>query len=154
MLFFTCIKLVACVLVCGSVLMCAHATACIKQRRLKVASSHGLSGHQPRSWCFFPNIEKSLGSRLTGHASLLSFKTQQEQFSYGRKQGKQQLGYRRRTFKPNDSLSALLIKKTLWPFFMDGIQLPQGQCHFKEEVYFLPLSSQIFLVLILSTSEG
>ena len=37
---------------------------------------------------------------------------------------------------------------------MDGVQLPQGYSHFEEAVYFLPLSSQIFLVLILSTSEG
>ena len=37
---------------------------------------------------------------------------------------------------------------------MDGAQLPQGYSHFKEVVYFLPLSSQKFLVLILSTSEG
>ena len=37
---------------------------------------------------------------------------------------------------------------------MDGVQLPQGESHFKEAVYFLPLSSQKFLVLILSTSEG
>ena len=40
------------------------------------------------------------------------------------------------------------------PFNMDGIQLPQGYSHFKEAVYFLPFSSQKFLVLILSTSEG
>ena len=45
-------------------------------------------------------------------------------------------------------------KKTLWPLFMDGVQLPQGYSHFKEAVYFLPLSSLKFLVLILSTSEG
>ena len=38
--------------------------------------------------------------------------------------------------------------------FIDGIQLPQGKSHFEEVVYFLPLSSQKFLVLILSTSEG
>ena len=38
--------------------------------------------------------------------------------------------------------------------FMDGVQLPQGYSHFEETVYFLPLSSQKFLVLILSTSEG
>ena len=44
-------------------------------------------------------------------------------------------------------------KKTLWPLFMDGVQLPQGWSHFKEAVYFLPLSFQK-LVLILSTSEG
>ena len=37
---------------------------------------------------------------------------------------------------------------------MDGVQLPQGWSHFEEAVYFLPLSSQKFLVLILSTSEG
>ena len=37
---------------------------------------------------------------------------------------------------------------------MDGIQLPQGWSHFEEAVYSLPLSSQKFLVLILSTSEG
>ena len=37
---------------------------------------------------------------------------------------------------------------------MDGVQLPQGYSHFEEAVYFLPLSSQKSLVLILSTSEG
>ena len=37
---------------------------------------------------------------------------------------------------------------------MDGVQLPQGWSHFEEAVYFLPLSSQKFLVLILATSEG
>ena len=37
---------------------------------------------------------------------------------------------------------------------MDGVQLPQGQIHFEEAVYFSPLRSQKFLVLILSTSEG
>ena len=47
-----------------------------------------------------------------------------------------------------------LKKKTLWPLFMDGVQLPQGYSHFEEAVYFLPFSSQEFLVLILSTSEG
>ena len=45
-------------------------------------------------------------------------------------------------------------KKTLRPLFMVGIQLPQGYSHFEEAVYFLPFSSQKFLVLILSTSEG
>ena len=30
---------------------------------------------------------------------------------------------------------------------MDGVQLPQGYSHFEEAVYFLPLSSQKFLVL-------
>ena len=46
------------------------------------------------------------------------------------------------------------LKKTLWPLFKDGVQLPQGYSHFEEAVYFLPLSSQKFLVLILPTSEG
>ena len=46
------------------------------------------------------------------------------------------------------------LKKTLWSVFMDGVQLPQGYSHFEEAVYFLPLSSQTFLVLVLSTSEG
>ena len=32
------------------------------------------------------------------------------------------------------------------PFFMDGVQLPQGQSHFEDAVYFLPFSSQKFLV--------
>ena len=45
-------------------------------------------------------------------------------------------------------------KKTLWPLFMDGVQLPQGYSHFEEAVYFLPLSSHKFLVLILPTFEG
>ena len=37
---------------------------------------------------------------------------------------------------------------------MGGVQLPQGWSHFEEAVYFLPLSLQKFLVLILSTLEG
>ena len=37
---------------------------------------------------------------------------------------------------------------------MDGVQLSQGYSHFEEAVYFLPVSSQKVLVLILSTSEG
>ena len=37
---------------------------------------------------------------------------------------------------------------------MDGVKLPQGHSHFEETVYFLPFSSQKFLELILSTSEG
>ena len=36
---------------------------------------------------------------------------------------------------------------------MDGVQLPEGKSHYEEAVYFLPLCSQIFLVLILPTSE-
>ena len=35
-----------------------------------------------------------------------------------------------------------------------GVQLPLGWSHFEEAVYFLPLSSQKFLVLTLSTAEG
>ena len=45
-------------------------------------------------------------------------------------------------------------KKTLWDLFIDEVQLSQGYSHFVEAVYSLPLSSQIFLVLILPTSEG
>ena len=37
---------------------------------------------------------------------------------------------------------------------MDEVQLPQGYSRFEEAVYFLPFSSQEFLVLILSTWEG
>ena len=37
---------------------------------------------------------------------------------------------------------------------MDGVQPPQSYSHFEEAVYFLPFSSQKFLVLILSTSQG
>ena len=51
-------------------------------------------------------------------------------------------------------LKKKLKKKTLWPLFMDGVRLPQGYSHFEEAVYFLPFSSQKFLVLILSTSQG
>ena len=36
---------------------------------------------------------------------------------------------------------------------MDGVQLYQGKSNFEEAVYFLPLSSQKFLILISSTSE-
>ena len=38
--------------------------------------------------------------------------------------------------------------------FMDGVELLEGLNHFEEAVYFITLSSQKFLVLILSTSEG
>ena len=48
----------------------------------------------------------------------------------------------------------LLKKTTLWPVFMDGVQLPEGYNPFKEAVYFLPFSPQTFLVLILSTTDG
>ena len=34
---------------------------------------------------------------------------------------------------------------------MDGVQLPQGYSHFEETVYFLPFSSQKFLVKIFLT---
>ena len=38
--------------------------------------------------------------------------------------------------------------------FLDGVQLPQGYSHLEEADYFLILSSQKFLVLVLLTSEG
>ena len=61
----------------------------------------------------------------------------------------------RPSFKQGNQLEyKKLKKKTLWPLFMDGVQLPQGYSHFKEAVYFLPFSSQKILVLILPTSEG
>ena len=37
---------------------------------------------------------------------------------------------------------------------MDEVQLLQDYSHFEEAVYFITISSQKFLVLILSTSEG
>ena len=40
------------------------------------------------------------------------------------------------------------------PFFTDGVQLLQGYSHFEKALYFLLLSPQKFLALILSTSEG
>ena len=36
---------------------------------------------------------------------------------------------------------------------MDGVQLPQDYSHFEEAVYFLPLSSQKFLVLNLGATQ-
>ena len=48
----------------------------------------------------------------------------------------------------NEALKKTL---TLWPlfFFTDGVQLPQGYSHFEGAVYFLPFSSQNFLVPLL-----
>ena len=37
---------------------------------------------------------------------------------------------------------------------MAGVQLPQGYSHLEEAVYFLPQSSQKFMVLILPNTEG
>ena len=36
---------------------------------------------------------------------------------------------------------------------MDGFKLPHDQSHFKEAVYFLPLNSQKFLLIILWTLD-
>ena len=36
------------------------------------------------------------------------------------------------------SSSWFLLAKLYCPFFMDGVQLPQGYSHFEEAVYFLP----------------
>ena len=52
-----------------------------------------------------------------------------------------------------NTVTVVPFKITLWPLFMDGVQLPQSLSHFEEAVYFLPLSSHKFLVLILSTLE-
>ena len=61
---------------------------------------------------------------------------------------------RRKHMEHSPQITKTLLKKTLWPLFMNGVQLPQGHSHFEEAVYFIPLSSQKFLELILSTSEG
>ena len=63
-----------------------------------------------------------------------------------------------------DDISIRMIKicdqpincqKLYGPFLWMGFNfLKQGYSHFEEAVYFLPLSSQKFLVLILSTLEG
>ena len=45
----------------------------------------------------------------------------------------------------------MVKKKTLWPLHMDGIELPQGHSHFEETIYFMPLSSQKFLLRVLSS---
>ena len=45
----------------------------------------------------------------------------------------------------------VLEKKTLWPLFMNGVQLPQGYSHFDEAVYFLPLSFEIRPFALLAT---
>ena len=52
------------------------------------------------------------------------------------------------TNDPDPHMFLFKKKMFLGLFFMDGFQLPQGQNHFEEAVYFLPLSSQKLLVLI------
>ena len=45
--------------------------------------------------------------------------------------------------------------RVLWPLFMDGVQLSQGcRATMRRQFNFLPFSSQEFLVLNWSTSEG
>ena len=46
------------------------------------------------------------------------------------------------------NISFNMVSNSLWPLFIDGVQLPQGYSHFEEAVYFLPMSSQKFLVLV------
>ena len=48
----------------------------------------------------------------------------------------------------------LFLKKLYGPFYGWGSTASRLQSHFEQAVYFFPLSSQKFLVLILSTSEG
>ena len=44
------------------------------------------------------------------------------------------------------------LKKTLWPLFMDGVQLPQGYSHFEEEVsYVLGIFILVFQNLLAKT---
>ena len=45
-------------------------------------------------------------------------------------------------------------EKFMAPFYGRGSTASRVQSHYKETVYFLPLSSQKLLVLILSSSEG
>ena len=45
------------------------------------------------------------------------------------------------------------LKKNFMALFINGVQLLEGHSHFKETVYFIPLSSQKFLELILSTRK-
>ena len=59
--------------------------------------------------------------------------------------GLQKIGKKNRNAEAMNSHLQVLL---LWPLFMDGVQLPQGQSHFEEAVYFSPLGSQKFLVLI------
>ena len=49
---------------------------------------------------------------------------------------------------PDPQMFFSMIKRVFMSFFMDGVQLPQGQNHFEEAVCFLPLSSRKLLVLI------
>ena len=51
-------------------------------------------------------------------------------------------------------ITKYLKKNFMAPFYGWGVELPQGYSHFEEAIYFLPFSSQKFLVLILSISEG
>ena len=46
------------------------------------------------------------------------------------------------------------FKNFLVPFYGWGLTAPRLQSHFEEAIYFLPLSSQKFLVLILLTLVG
>ena len=46
---------------------------------------------------------------------------------------------------------AQIKKTTLWPLFMDRVQLPQGYSHFDKAVYFLPLSFEIRPFALLAT---
>ena len=52
--------------------------------------------------------------------------------------------FRVNLFSVIGSFRWFLLKKNLWPLFIDGVQLPQDQSHFEEAVYFLPLSPQKF----------
>ena len=46
---------------------------------------------------------------------------------------------RRKHVEHGPQITRTLLKKTLWPLFMNGVQLPQGHSHFEEAVYFIPL---------------
>ena len=59
-------------------------------------------------------------------------------------------GFKKKQVKKKNKI----IKKSLWPPFMYGVQLLQNYSHLEEAVYFIKLSPQKYLELILSTSKG
>ena len=58
---------------------------------------------------------------------------------YGNNEVRKKCSYEELNFVCSNLPDAYL-KKTVWPLFMDVVQLPQGQSHFEEAVYFLPYS--------------